>query len=107
MILFLSIAIAARVAGLQTLAGWLNQIAGYLPNLLVGATVIIVGHFIGVFVGEQVTATVRAADPTWISVPVSVAFWTNQLQAVSNQLRQVCGSKNSSIQHLMESPPNG
>ncbi len=60
-IIFLSITIAARIAKLPALSGWLNQIAGHLPNLLVGAAIIVAGYFVSVIAGEQVTATARAA----------------------------------------------
>jgi hypothetical protein len=60
-ILFLTVAIAARVAGFAAVSGWLSQIATHLPNLIVGAAIIVVGYVVSVMVGEQVAAAARAA----------------------------------------------
>lgn len=59
-VLFLAATIAARVANLPTISGWLNQIVAYLPNLLVGAAIIVAGYFISIVVGENVEATARS-----------------------------------------------
>jgi small-conductance mechanosensitive channel len=61
-ILFLAATVAARVAGFTALSGWLNQIVTRLPNLLVGAAIIVVGYVVSILVGEQVAATARAAN---------------------------------------------
>jgi hypothetical protein len=60
-ILFLTLAIAARVAGFAAVSGWLSQIATHLPNLIVGAAIIVVGYVVSVMIGEQVAAAARAA----------------------------------------------
>ncbi len=60
-VIFLAMTIAARVARFTAVSGWLNQIVTYLPNLLVGAAIIVVGYFVSVIIGEQVTSAARAA----------------------------------------------
>lgn len=59
--MFLTVTVSARVAGLTVIATWLNQIVTQLPNLIVGAAIIVVGYFLSVLVGEQVASTARAA----------------------------------------------
>lgn len=61
LVLFVAVAIAARIAGFSAVSAWLDQIVTYLPNLIVGVTIIVVGYVVSVVVGEQVTATARAA----------------------------------------------
>jgi hypothetical protein len=61
-ILFLAVAIAARVAGFAAVSGWLSDIATHLPNLIVGAAIIVIGYVVSVMVGEQVAAAARAAN---------------------------------------------
>jgi len=60
-VIFLTATVAARVAKLPALSGWLNQIASWLPNLLIGTVIIVVGYFISIVAGEQVAASARAA----------------------------------------------
>jgi hypothetical protein len=61
LVLFVAVAIAARIAGFTAVSTWLDQIVTYLPNLIVGVTIIIVGYVVSVVVGEQVAAAARAA----------------------------------------------
>lgn len=61
LVIFVAIAIASRVAGLTTIYMWLDQIVTYLPNLIVGAIIIVVGYIISEVVGEQVTMAARTA----------------------------------------------
>ncbi len=63
-ILFLAVTIAARIAGLPAVSTWLNQIVVFLPNLLIGALIIVVGYFVGLVAGEQVEQTATAANST-------------------------------------------
>ena len=60
-VLLLSAAVAARLARLPAVSGWLDQIAAWMPGFLVGVVIIIVGYFISLVVGEQVTTSARAA----------------------------------------------
>lgn len=60
-IIFLATAIAARVAGFTLLSKWLDQIVAYLPNLIVGAAIIVIGYFVSAILGEHVTSTARIA----------------------------------------------
>ncbi|MEO1250748.1 MAG: hypothetical protein AAFW81_00200 [Pseudomonadota bacterium] len=60
-VILLSAAIAARVAKLPAVSGWLNDLAGWLPNLLIGLVIIIAGYLVSVVAGEQAAATARLA----------------------------------------------
>lgn len=60
-VLLLSAAVAARLARLPAVSGWLDQIAAWMPGFLVGVVIIIVGYFISLVVGEQVATSARAA----------------------------------------------
>lgn len=61
LVIFLALAMAARIAGLSVVAQWLDRLVIYLPNLFIGALIILAGHVAGVLIGEQVTASARAA----------------------------------------------
>ena len=61
--LFVFASIAARAAGLNTFANWLDRIVANLPNLIAGALVIVIGFFLGAFARDLVTATTSAARP--------------------------------------------
>lgn len=60
-VLLLSAAVAARLARLPAVSGWLDQIAAWMPGFLVGVVIIVVGYFISLVVGEQVATSARAA----------------------------------------------
>lgn len=61
LVLFVGIAIASRIAGPTAVSFWLDEIVAYLPNLLVGTAIIIIGYVVSVVAGEQVTAAARVA----------------------------------------------
>jgi len=61
LLIFLVVALAARVAGFEAVSGWLDAIVAYLPNLVIGGAIIAIGFAIGTLVGEQVASTARAA----------------------------------------------
>jgi len=63
-VILLATAIAARVAELPALSGWLDQIAGWLPNLLIGIAIIVIAYLVSVVAGEQVAASARNARST-------------------------------------------
>lgn len=60
-IIFITLTISARVAQLPTISRWLNEIVLFLPDVLFGVAVIVVGYLISVVVGEQVTEAARSA----------------------------------------------
>ncbi len=60
-VMFLTVTVSARMAGLESVADWLNQLVIYLPSFLTGAAIILLGHFLGAFIGDQVEASARAA----------------------------------------------
>lgn len=62
LLLFLAIAMAARVAGLTAVSLWLDAVVAWLPNFIIGAAIIAIGFGVGALVGEQVTSTGRAAS---------------------------------------------
>jgi hypothetical protein len=56
-ILFLTVTISAYVARFDQVAVWLNDIAFLLPNLFLGAAIIVVGYIASLVVGEQISST--------------------------------------------------
>ncbi|MFP3942834.1 MAG: mechanosensitive ion channel family protein [Alphaproteobacteria bacterium] len=60
-VIFLAVTVAARVAGFDAISVWLDRIAAQLPNLVVGAVIIVAGYFVSVLAGEQVTTAARSA----------------------------------------------
>lgn len=62
MILLLGVTIAARVSGVAAVSGWLDDAVRQLPNLIVGAAIIIVGYIVGVVAGEHISDAARAAQ---------------------------------------------
>ncbi|MHA6287369.1 mechanosensitive ion channel family protein [Maricaulis sp. CAU 1757] len=60
-VIVITITIAARIARLPALAGWLDQIVRYLPNLLLGGLILALGYLLGLVVGEQVERAARTA----------------------------------------------
>ncbi len=45
---------AARVADFETLSGWLERVIAYLPQLFIGALIIVAGYLIGAIVRDLV-----------------------------------------------------
>ncbi len=60
-ILFLTLTIAVRTAELPAISAWLSQIASHLPNLLIGAGIVVVGYFISVIAGDEISTAARSA----------------------------------------------
>ena len=57
LVLILAFILAAGVAGFGSIAQWLNTMVLHLPSLIVGATIVVVGFFLSVYLRELVTAT--------------------------------------------------
>lgn len=62
LVVFLSLTIAAKVAELPAISSWLDQVVNFLPNLLVGVTLIVAGYFVSVVIGDQVENAAREAQ---------------------------------------------
>lgn len=60
-IIFIAVAIAVDIAGLSALSSLLERLVSHLPNILLGAAVVVAGYFVSVIVGEQITSTARAS----------------------------------------------
>jgi hypothetical protein len=58
---FMTLTIAARIAQFPAISAWLNQIVSYLPNLLIGAGIVVAGYFISVIAGDEIASSARAA----------------------------------------------
>ncbi|MFT6558355.1 mechanosensitive ion channel family protein [Sneathiella sp.] len=56
-ILFLTITVAARMAGFSAISSWLNEIVFYLPNLVLGIFIIAFGYIASLYVGKLVTSS--------------------------------------------------
>jgi small-conductance mechanosensitive channel len=54
-VIFVAITIAARTAGVTGVSVWFSELVEHIPNLLIGAVIIVVGHFASRLVGEQVS----------------------------------------------------
>lgn len=52
---------ATRILGLLAFSNWLNQVVGYLPTLLAGGLIILVGVVISALVRDLTTAAVASA----------------------------------------------
>jgi hypothetical protein len=61
-VMFVTAAIAARIAEVPAISGWLDQIAAWLPNLLVGVAIIVISYLVSVVIGQQVSASARNAQ---------------------------------------------
>lgn len=62
LVILLSIALAARVAGLQLFTNWLERIVAYLPSLLGGGLILLVGYLASSAARDLVTAALESAD---------------------------------------------
>ncbi len=61
-IVLMAVAIAAEVAGLSAISDWLDRITEYLPQLIAGVAIVVVGFFLSVYVREQVAPQASADD---------------------------------------------
>ena len=61
-ILFITATIAAGIAGLSAISEWLDRITEYLPQLIAGVTIVVVGFFLSVYVREQVASQTSPDD---------------------------------------------
>lgn len=61
LILLFFITVAARVAGLDAFSNWLGGLFDYLPTLLAGGLIILVGYLISALVRDLVSATLASA----------------------------------------------
>lgn len=59
--LLIALTVAARVAGLASVTGWLDRVTAHLPNLIAGVAVFIIGYFLSVYVREQLAPASAAA----------------------------------------------
>ena len=61
LVLLVTLTVAARVAGLASVTGWLERVTAHLPNLIAGVAVFITGYFLAVYVREQLAPASAAA----------------------------------------------
>ncbi len=52
-VVLVTLTVAARMAGLNAITGWLDRVTAHLPNLIAGGAIFIVGYFLSVYVREQ------------------------------------------------------
>ncbi len=62
LVLILAVILAAGVAGLGSLGEWVNRIVVHLPNVIAGASIIVVGYFLSVYLRELVTLAGRSSQ---------------------------------------------
>lgn len=65
----------ANILGLQEVADFLNNIIGYLPNVVVAAVILVVGVIAGNFVGRVTRASIDAAHLPHGSGTGAIAKW--------------------------------
>jgi len=63
-IIFVTLTLSARVARLPAISTWLNDIALFLPGILLGIATLIFGYIISGVVGDQVAQSARNARST-------------------------------------------
>ena len=74
--LFVLASIAARAAGLNTFATWLDRMVASLPNLVAGVLVIVIGFFLGALARDLTAAAVpvnRAAQALLVGKVAQIA----------------------------------
>ena len=59
-IVLIAFTVAARVAGLAPVIGWLERVIAHLPNLIAGVAIFIIGYFLSVYVREQLAPAAAA-----------------------------------------------
>ena len=67
-IILLFVTAATRVLGLTAFSDWLDQVVGYLPTLLAGGLIILVGVVISALVRDLTAATVASAGVAYSDV---------------------------------------
>lgn len=60
-VIFLTLTIAARIAQFPAISRWLNEVASFLPSILLGVATIVIGYIVSVVIGERVTEYARPA----------------------------------------------
>ena len=60
-VIFLTLTIASRIAQFPVISRWLNEIANFLPSVLLGVATVAIGYVISVVVDERVTEYARSA----------------------------------------------
>ncbi len=63
LIILFFITAATRVARLDTFSNWLDQIVAYLPTLIAGGLIILVGYLASILARDLVAATFSSAGP--------------------------------------------
>ncbi len=63
-ILLVTVSIAAGIAGLSAISGWLDKFTTHLPHLIAGITIVVVGYFLSVYVREQIAPEDRSGGST-------------------------------------------
>jgi cytochrome c biogenesis protein CcdA len=62
LVLVFAVIVAASVAGLGGLGESLNNIVRHLPNMIVGAAIIVVGYFLSVYLRELVSSSAESGQ---------------------------------------------
>lgn len=71
------VAIAVRLLGFTSAAGWLDRLVVYIPSLLAGGLIIVAGFILGAMARRLVTHAAAAADvsqPHWFGQIVQASF---------------------------------
>lgn len=82
-------ATAARVAKLETVAGWLGQVLAYVPSVIAGGLIILAGYVLSTLVRDLVSATMLGGGATQAEAAAAFAQGVTLLAAVVIAFGQV------------------
>jgi small-conductance mechanosensitive channel len=89
LVLFIFVAAAARAAEFETLTYWLDEVVGLLPNLLGGATIVLIGYAVSIAVRDLVSTTLASAEIRQSEQIGVLVQWTALLAGIVLALEQI------------------
>jgi len=89
LVMFFTITATANVAGLDTFSSWLDSIVAYLPNLLGGGLIILVGYMISEAIRDLVSTTLQSMEVAQGELIGALAQWAAFLTAIIIGIEQV------------------
>lgn len=89
LVIFFSLTVASDVAGLETFSSLLEGVSGYLPHLLGGGLIILVGYLISAAIRDVVSTTATSMGVEQGELIGATAQWATFLTAVIVGIEQV------------------
>jgi len=87
--LFVVLTVAADVAEFDTLSEWLNSIVGFLPHLLGGGFIILVGYLISAAIRDLVSGALTSVGVSHGELIAAFAQWATFLTAIIVGIDQI------------------